>query len=225
MGSTNMVADGADEPRGVSSALTTSWPSPFDLDKDLFEPGKVDSFKRELNAAFETRGLLVHIRSQAPALLTLAREYPNDDAAMLVDLYDDLMEERRKAFRTMAAFLPRVLKMGSVGITLSTDINDLSNAGKGDELYVKVMGLLDLTTGIAQDKLRQHFNDLTVSPSDTIVVICLVVEKKWYLFRRNTLLCRSPTDSSLRVGAAPPRQFQFSYFLCSITSLGPLRWW
>ena len=54
-GGTFMVADQSHELSGTpgrnDSTLISAWPAKFDIKNDIFLPGKVDSFIRELDAA------------------------------------------------------------------------------------------------------------------------------------------------------------------------------
>ena len=40
------------------STLVTKWPEAFDIKEDILIPGKATTFKRQMDAALRTRGLL-----------------------------------------------------------------------------------------------------------------------------------------------------------------------
>ena len=58
-----MAASGKYDPSGKSfaSTLVSPWPQPFDLDNDIFVPGKADTFRMELTSALVTRGLYTYL--------------------------------------------------------------------------------------------------------------------------------------------------------------------
>jgi hypothetical protein len=54
-------------PARNDSTVVTPWPKPIDTKNDIFEIGKVATYKRELNAALATRGMLRFIVERAAA--------------------------------------------------------------------------------------------------------------------------------------------------------------
>ena len=50
-----IVAGGEDAPK-VVNALVSKWPDAFDMEHDIFVPGKVEKFLRELTSALRTIG-------------------------------------------------------------------------------------------------------------------------------------------------------------------------
>ena len=63
---TNMAAEVgfSYRPARNDSTVVTPWPKPIDTKNDIFEIGKVSTFKRELDAALGTRGMLQFIQEQ-----------------------------------------------------------------------------------------------------------------------------------------------------------------
>ena len=69
----------------------------------------------------------------------------------------------------------------------------------GPAIYEKIMNLLDLSSGVAQDLVRQKFNALSVQPTDTMNKVITAVDQKYYLYTKHTLM-DSVTESGQREG-------------------------
>ena len=70
--STNMAALVGQSSARNDSTLTTEWPKAFDIKNDIFTPGLVDRFKREMRAALSTRGLLEHVLNRPVTMIEIA---------------------------------------------------------------------------------------------------------------------------------------------------------
>ena len=84
----------------ISTAVVSSWPEPLDIEVDIFIPGKVEKWTRELVSALRTRKLYDTLRQLPPTLQQIAEENPDDDASIVVAAFDDIMEERQQALDT-----------------------------------------------------------------------------------------------------------------------------
>ena len=165
---THMV-DGAEVhgTRGLSStALVAQWPTPLDIEVDTFLPGKVENFDRELTAALRSRGCLDALLRRAPTLQELTTAYPDEDPYDIVECLDSILCDRKRIFAVLADHLPRCLKLSSLGIIESSEINRLSVQGLGLELYVKIKGLIDIRSGRSQDKLQIKFGATKLTSGD-----------------------------------------------------------
>lgn len=80
-----MAAGGVpDHQRRIQNALVTEWPKPFDIKSDIFQPGKASTFRRQLNAALATRGLLQAIEEQPITYQDVANANPNAAGADII---------------------------------------------------------------------------------------------------------------------------------------------
>ena len=56
---THMAADyGSYRPVRNDATIVAPWPKPFDIKVDIFVPGKPSTFRQQVDAALDTRGLL-----------------------------------------------------------------------------------------------------------------------------------------------------------------------
>ena len=73
-----MVAGDGQDHR-IQNALVSKWPEPLDMEHDIFVPGKVERWSRELVSALRTRGLWRSISMQEPTLEQMADILPDED--------------------------------------------------------------------------------------------------------------------------------------------------
>ena len=92
------------------STLTTEWPKPFDIKNDIFLPGKVSTYKREMNAALATRGLLDHLINRPATMQEIATANPLAAGEEVQDMYVMLTSARLTAFRAAAPRLATLVK-------------------------------------------------------------------------------------------------------------------
>ena len=133
-----MVPVAGPSPARNDSTLTAEWPKTFDTRNDIFVPGKVDTFIRELRAALQTRGLLDSIEQRAPTLQEIASFNPNATGDQVSDMYDIVMATRHKAHVAAAAKLPSVIKLDSLTHLEMKEINELANSDDAPGLYTSV---------------------------------------------------------------------------------------
>ena len=79
-----MAAIGSDlsaSGKSMAATMVSRWPQPFDINNDIFIPGKADSFRMELNSALVTRGLYTYLatRPVTKADLQLAKPSATDE--------------------------------------------------------------------------------------------------------------------------------------------------
>ena len=77
-----MVTSGNDlSTKGLAATLVSQWPQAFDIENDIFIPGKADIFRMELASALMTRGLYTYLASRpvTKADLQLANPHAADE--------------------------------------------------------------------------------------------------------------------------------------------------
>ena len=75
-----MAASGNDfsaSGKGLAATMVSKWPQPFDINNDIFIPGKADSFRMELNSALVTRGLFTYLATRPVTKADLQLAYPS----------------------------------------------------------------------------------------------------------------------------------------------------
>ena len=86
----------------ISTALVSKWPDPIDINTDIFIPGKAEKWSRELIAALRTRELYKWVRMAPPSLRRVAEDNPDDDPALLIEVFDSLVRDRLHHLTTVA---------------------------------------------------------------------------------------------------------------------------
>ena len=104
-------ADEHDDFRIITSHVT-KWPVGFDMEHDIFVPGKVEEFLRLLTAALRSRGLLRTLQEREPTLQELIEENEGESPDDIVDCYYDAMmfsigRKHLKQWRTTFRFVSR----------------------------------------------------------------------------------------------------------------------
>ena len=189
-----LVAGGEHAPRVVTS-LVSKWPEPFDMEHDIFVPGKVEKFLRELTSALRTRQLFEVLRRRPPSLQAMVLDYPNEDVSFIMEVYDSMMDDRVAALSMVADNLPSVIKYSSLSMSDQLILNTLSSQGDGVGLYTFLLEQTDITSGRSQDKLRDKFVECVLHPSDSVTRVIAQIDLKWWLFKHNLLYCASNTDT------------------------------
>ena len=92
-----MVAGGDPFLAKIDNALVSKWPEPIDMEHDIFVPGKVEKWQRELISALRTRGLYEFIRNKAPTLEDVALEFPDEDPNDIVLAFKSMMLDRQES--------------------------------------------------------------------------------------------------------------------------------
>ena len=185
-----MVAPGSD-PFGSAgrndSTVVTPWPSPFCVHTDIFTPGKVDTFVRELDNALRTRKLLEPILSAPLTLADVLTANPGATAEQCQQLYDNAILTTQEKLKDAAANLPLVVKTATLTHLEMKELNGLSEAGDSQGIYELIRGWTDVTRGRAQDRIRVKFNDVSLNPTDSLPHVSKQLDLKYYLYSQNTL--------------------------------------
>ena len=79
----------------VSSALTTPWPTSFDINTDILKQDKAATFRREFKAAVRSRKLLEAVETVLPTIAEVVAENPGVEKALIMEHYDKLCDRRR----------------------------------------------------------------------------------------------------------------------------------
>ena len=192
---THMVsgADDHDDLRVISSHVT-KWPEGFDMEHDIFVPGKVEEFHRLLTAALRSRGLLQTIHERETTLEEMIDSNPDELPDDIVDAYDAIMVQRAKAFGTVADNMPRCTKMSSLGMHEASELTALAVSGDGLAVYCRVLEMTDIRGGIVQDRLQIKYNETTITAGDSLDRVMQKLELKWWLYKRNLQFCYNPQD-------------------------------
>ena len=89
----------------LSSVLVTEWPKPFDIKHDIFIPNKATTFRRQLRAALETRGLLAALEEQPLTMLDVQGANPHASTAEIMAAVDKASDNRQKQLVTISQHL------------------------------------------------------------------------------------------------------------------------
>ena len=152
----------------LDSALLAPWPEPIDIKVDIYIPGKVEAFKAALKQALASRQLLAVIVERPPTLHDIALANPDADASELQEALIILTNARAKATFDMANLLPRLIKPESLTYVETKDLSTLVGFGDGVAIHDFIQRSVDLRYGSVQDKLRQKYSDMKVTPTDDI---------------------------------------------------------
>ena len=171
----------------LDSALLAPWPEPIDIKVDIYIPGKVEAFKAALKQALASRQLLAVIVERPPTLHDIALANPDADASELQEALIILTNARAKATFDMANLLPRLIKPESLTYVETKDLSTLVGFGDGVAIHDFIQRSVDLRYGSVQDKLRQKYSDMKVTPTDDITTVSKQVDLKWFLHCHHTL--------------------------------------
>jgi hypothetical protein len=171
----------------LDSALLAKWPEQLDIVTDIFVPGKTETFKAQLVAALASRHLLFVVHQRPPTMQSIASQNPDADGAEVQEAYDNLMHVRQNATTNLALLLPQLIKPTSMTYQQAADMNAHVMKQDGIAIHDFIQGSIDLRQGIVQDKLRQKYAAMKLSPSDSITVVKQQIDLKWFLHRHNTL--------------------------------------
>ena len=114
---------------------------------------------------------------------TLAQTPPKE----LQVAFDSLTNARLKVTFDMANLLPRLIKPESLTYVETKDLSTLVELGDGIAIHDFIQRSIDLRYGAVQDKLRQKYSDMKVTPTDDIATVSKQVDLKWFLHCHHTL--------------------------------------
>ena len=162
MSITHMVASCGVEDALVQNALVSKWPDAIDIGVDIFKPGKAEKWSRELIAALRSRGLYQWVRMAPPSLRQLAEDNPDDDPALMLDVFDSLVRDRTSNLAKVADLLPQTGVYSSMTMSERLKLNKLAADGLGGDVYGFTTSLVDTRGGRAQDKLQEQFQECKI---------------------------------------------------------------
>ena len=91
---TDMVSDSDGYTARLDSQLVASWPSPMDIDTDIFMPGTVATFKSQLQRALISRELYSVISERAPTMREIAAENPAASPQEVLEAFEATILKR-----------------------------------------------------------------------------------------------------------------------------------
>ena len=174
-------------PARIESTTVTPWPKAFDTKNDIFEIGKVATFKRELNAALSTRGMLRYIQEMPLTKELLEIQNPHATQDQILDTLAATQQARHDKLLLAAANLPSLIKLDTLNQMEQDEINLLAADNDAVRLYELIQDYLDLRGGRAQDRVQRRFAELAVKPNDSAAALCKAIDLKWYLFKHHAL--------------------------------------
>ena len=71
----------------VDPSLLTDYPQPFDVRQDVLEPGKSDTYIRQLRAALNTRNILKSLTERPATLAEIEANSPGADSTAIMAAY------------------------------------------------------------------------------------------------------------------------------------------
>ena len=145
----------------VSSALTTPWPTSFDINTDILKQDKAATFRREFKAAVRSRKLLEAVETVLPTIAEVVAENPGVEKALIMEHYDKLCDRRRNDLATVADQAIKSIKWDSLMQSEKNALNRMGAAGDGAGVYAWIMEASDLKSGRAhggdsQGGLERH---------------------------------------------------------------------
>ena len=172
----------------IVNANCSAWPEPIDTKTDILTPNKVDKWKAAATAALRTRKLWATIQEVPPTMASLAEDNPGIAEDHILQVLDTILEKRRQDEIVIASNMINTIKMSSLSLTHSAMIFKMQQNGEGVAMFQYIWDLVDLTKGEPQDRVRAEYPKVKVQPTDSMSVICQAVDRKWWLFKNNTLL-------------------------------------
>jgi hypothetical protein len=144
-------------PARNDSTVVTRWPQPFDTKNDI-----------SLDAALQTRGMLRYIQQREVTREDLERSNPFAIPQDVDDILQSTFNERQRQLSLAAANLANMLKMEAMSQTEQEEVNAYANTQDAVGMYELIHEHIDLKGGRAQDKLRQRFVAMKVTPNDSV---------------------------------------------------------
>ena len=148
----------------VDPSLLTEYPQQYDVRQDVLEPGKGDTFKRQLKSALNTRNILKSLTERPATLAEIEANSPGADSQAIMAAYQSYTIQRQEHYKAAAAKLPTLLK-GLTQVELR-DFEALQNEDDGVAIYVAPPGT---TSRNGCD--RQVKRTLTVVTAITVVTV------------------------------------------------------
>ena len=184
----------------LSSVLVTEWPKPFDIKHDIFIPNKATTFRRQLRAALETRGLLAALEEQPLTMLDVQGANPHASTAEIMAAVDKASDNRQKQLVTISQHLPNMILGSSLTLIEENNVADYAASNDAHELYKFIMTATDIDSpGKVQDRLQAKYTTIKVTETNTIQEVAKQMDLKWWLFKHH-LLYDSRTWAGQRQG-------------------------
>ena len=83
----------------VDPSLLTEYPQQYDVRQDVLEPGKGDTFKRQLKSALNTRNILKSLTERPATLAEIEANSPGADSTAIMAAYKAIRYNDRNTTR------------------------------------------------------------------------------------------------------------------------------
>ena len=171
----------------LDSALVAQWPDPIDMANDIFVPGRTAAFMSQLIAALQSRNLWTVISSTDPSIESVIADNPTSTRAECMEGLQEVMATRQRQKQALASLLPGLIKTSSLTYMQNEQLSALVQTGSGVLIWEFIAQAVDLRFGVVQDKLQVKYDNLKVSPADSVATVAQQVDLKWFLFKHHTL--------------------------------------
>ena len=166
----------------------TEWPKPFDIKNDIFMPNKATTFRRQLRAALETRGLLAALEELPATLFDVQAANPNASSQEVIAAVDKATNIRQRQLTTAAQHLPNMLLGTSLTLIEEQNVARWAELDDAAALYRFIMEHTDIDSpGKVQDRLQAKYTTISVKETDDITVVSKQLDLKWWLFKHHRL--------------------------------------
>ena len=129
-----------------NSAMVARWPAALSLTHDIAVQGKAAEYKRQLDSALRTRGLLRHILEAVPSYADFVAENKGADPEDIQNFYDKMVDDKERHLAIVADLLNEVIVWESLLQHEKDTLNTLISSGRGDKVYAWLVKATTLTS-------------------------------------------------------------------------------
>ena len=151
-------------------------------------PNKATTFRRQLRAALETRGLLAALEELPPTLFDVQAANPDASPQQVIAAVDKATDIRQRQLTTAAQHLPNMMLGTSLTLIEEQNVARMAELDDAAAIYRFIMEHTDIDSpGKVQDRLQAKYLTITVRETDDITVVSKQLDLKWWLFKHHRL--------------------------------------
>ena len=169
----------------IERDLVAPWPTKLSLKKRL-TPGYIAHWWTMVDAALASRDLLDHIVPAPTSHDEIRIANPTASAHEVNIVYNTAMTTRAVAQAHAARALFALTDHSEIGMSDTKKVQDWVAAGDGTSVYNYLISMTDTESYVLQMNIREAYRNVSVSATDSHVVLKEKLELKAYLFQLNT---------------------------------------
>ena len=155
----------------VSSTQVAPWPAAFDIKTDTTKQGKAELFQQQLVSALRTRKLDDVLEEMPPTVDDLIAAYEAEGVKLDMDTanryLDIALQVRQKKLDIVADNLQGVIKIENLQQLQRSKLIKMIQGGKGLDFYLWILEHTTIDKGYAQDRIREYYQTIKISPTDS----------------------------------------------------------